>query len=432
MPDGVEGEYGAACGAEPGAIPLDLWESDRPVETRADAASPAPSTVGQMIHLIQPYVFAASIASRLGITMPTVGSGSHSWARVSTALTAGAKAKGAAAESTAAALTAVTASPRRISARLTIQAEDVAAIGTSTFEPALRSNLQGALTNAYDGQCIGGDGASPNVSGLMKQITAPTVPTSVVDWDGYLSAYAGLLDGLWAPTMRDVSIVAPVARVQTLGYDVPRQDDRRERQGGREPGRHVCGRLPHGAHWRMVERGPDAGSGVERRPCERRGVHRAANGPVAARGRAPGLGIDAGRRRVHRLGECDPPRDHARAGRRQGADRAAGRVRAGGVQGGVTVAGALTLLRGPAASGKSQVAAGMLDQGEADAWADFTRIHVALSGVERGPDGRYPVRADDDSLVPLAAYLRAVAVRAGLARGFRVVTTHVERRRGRG
>ncbi len=83
----------------------------------------------------------------------------------------------------------------------------------------------------------------------------------------------------------------------------------------------------------------------------------------------------------------------------------------------------LLLLRGPAGAGKSQVAAGKLDQGEADVIADFTRLHVALSGVERGPDGRYPVRADDDAAVPLAAYVKAVATRAALARGFRVITT---------
>ena len=208
--DGPEAEFAAACGAPAGQIPLDLFEPDRPVEHRADAASPAPSTTGQTVHPIQPYVFAASIAGRLGITMPTVGSGSHSWARVSTALTAGAKAKGGAAESTAAALTAVTASPRRISARLTIQAEDVAAIGTETFEPALRSNLQGALADEYDGQCIAGDGQAPNVAGLVGQLTAPTAPTEVAGFDAFVSAFADQIDGLWASTMRDVSMVANV------------------------------------------------------------------------------------------------------------------------------------------------------------------------------------------------------------------------------
>ena len=209
-PDGVEGEFAAACGSAPGQIPLDLFEADRPVEMRADAVSPAGSTTGQTLAPIQPYVFAASIAGRLGITMPAVGSGSHSWARISTPLTAGAAAKGSARESTAAALTAVTASPRRISARLTVEAEDVAAIGTASFEPALRSNLQGALADAYDAQCVNGDGQAPNVHGLIPQLAAATAPTDVAGFDEFVAAFAGQIDGLWATTMRDVVMVANV------------------------------------------------------------------------------------------------------------------------------------------------------------------------------------------------------------------------------
>ena len=209
--DGAEAEYAAACGAPAGGIPLDLFEGDRPVETRADAVSPAGSTTGAELHPIQPAVFADSIAARLGIAMPAVGSGSHSWARISTSLTAGAIAKGTAAESTAAALTAVTASPRRISARLSVEAEDIAAIGTESFEPALRSNLQGALTNEYDAQCVNGDGIAPNVNGLMKQITAPDAPTAVATFDSWIGTYADQVDGIWARTLRDVLMVAPVA-----------------------------------------------------------------------------------------------------------------------------------------------------------------------------------------------------------------------------
>ena len=211
LPAGELAEYQAACGVENG-IPLDLFESDRPaVEEHADAVSPAPSSgTGSTLHPIQPYVFAESIAGRLGITMPQVGSGSHSWARISTALTAGAKAKGAAQESTTAALTAVTASPRRISARLSIEVEDVASIGVGGFEAALRSNLSGALADAYDSQCVNGDGTAPNVSGLIKQLTRPTNPTAVATFDGFLSAYADQIDGTWAKTIRDVRMVANV------------------------------------------------------------------------------------------------------------------------------------------------------------------------------------------------------------------------------
>ena len=211
LPAGAEAEYAAACGAPEGGIPLDLFEADRPVETRADAVSPAGSDVGETLHPIQPAVFADSIAARLGITMPAVGSGSHSWARVSTSLTAGAKAKGTAQESTAAALTAVTANPRRISARLSIEAEDVASIGTESFEPALRSNLQGALANEYDAQCVNGNGTAPNVAGLLGQLTAPTAPTDVATFDSWIATYADQVEGIWARTIRDVVMVAAVA-----------------------------------------------------------------------------------------------------------------------------------------------------------------------------------------------------------------------------
>ena len=87
------------------------------------------------------------------------------------------------------------------------------------------------------------------------------------------------------------------------------------------------------------------------------------------------------------------------------------------------MAGVLTLVRGPAGAGKSQRVRSMLEDGELDAEADFTRLHVAISGVERDAEGRYPTRRDDDPLVALAAYLKAVVVREGLRRGFRLAVT---------
>ena len=221
LPAGAEAEYASACGVDSG-IPLDPWEVDRPVETRAavehrgaDAVSPAPTTgQGSTLHPVQPYVFDQSIVGRLGISMPSVTSGSHSWAPTPTPTptptTAAAKAKGGAAESTAAALTPVTASPRRISARLSIEAEDVAQIGTANFESALRSNLSSALADQYDHQCILGDGQSPSVNGLLAQLIAPAVPSDVADFYGFLAAVAAAVDGTWAGSLRDVvTIVNP-------------------------------------------------------------------------------------------------------------------------------------------------------------------------------------------------------------------------------
>ena len=70
---------------------------------------------------------------------------------------------------------------------------------------------------------------------------------------------------------------------------------------------------------------------------------------------------------------------------------------------------AIGIIRGPAGGGKSQVIAARLRPGEVV--IDFTRLYVALAGVERGPDGRYPVRHDGDPRLALAEYVRMVAVR---------------------
>ncbi len=211
LPGGAEAEYAAACGVTDG-FPVDLFEQDRPApETRADAVSPAPATgQGATLAPIQPFVFADSIAPRLGIQMPQVGSGNYSEATITTALTAAAKNKGDAQESMAAAITPVTASPRRISARLSVAMEDVAQIGVGNFEAALRENARAVLSDAYDAQCINGDGTAPNVDGLVNQLTDPANPATVAGFDDFVTAFADQIDGLWASTMREIAIVANV------------------------------------------------------------------------------------------------------------------------------------------------------------------------------------------------------------------------------
>ena len=282
MPDGAEGEYAAAARVDPGSVPLDLWEADRPVETRADAASTPPATTGVNLAAIQPYVFSGSIAQRLGIAMPTVGTGTHGELTITTPLTAGAKAKGAAVESTAAELTAVTATPRRISARLSLQAEDIALVGTDSYEPALRENLSAALSDQYDAQCINGDGQAPNVNGLRNQLTRPTNPTAVADFDLFLAAVAAQIDGLWARTLRDVvTLVNP----ETYRLSVTKFRDGGNAHKGAEAasaylsretgGWSAAARLPTRRHPARTPRSPmPSSSGAGRRcvrPCIRSG-----------------------------------------------------------------------------------------------------------------------------------------------------------------
>ena len=210
VPAGAEAEYGAAFGAPPGHVPLDLWEQDRPApEVRA--ATPAPATgTGVTVAPVQPFVFAPSIAPRFGIDMPSVGSGGYTEMTITTALPAAPKAKGADADDTAGALTPVTANARRISARMTVTLEDVATVGVANFEAALRQNVSMALSDEYDDQCINGDGQAPNVNGLINQLTDPANPTAVATFDAMVAAYADSIDGLWASRMKEVRQVVNV------------------------------------------------------------------------------------------------------------------------------------------------------------------------------------------------------------------------------
>ena len=93
---------------------------------------------------------------------------------------------------------------------MTVTLEDVAQIGQANFESALRQNVSMALSDEYDDQAINGNGTAPNIEGLIAQLTDPSNPTDVATFDGFLRAFADQIDGLWASTMREVSLVANV------------------------------------------------------------------------------------------------------------------------------------------------------------------------------------------------------------------------------
>ena len=205
---GAEAELQAAA-AIGGGIPLELW--DVPVEERQDAATGAPGTVGVNLDRIRPAVFANSIAPRLGIEMPRVESGTYASATITTSLTADSEGKGDAAEATAAAFTVSSVTPKRISARLGIRIEDVAAVGQANFESILRENLSLVLSDELDDQAINGvfiDGTNNDLNGIFQSLTDPSpAPSAVTDFDAFAAAHAGGVDGLWSNGIKDVSIV---------------------------------------------------------------------------------------------------------------------------------------------------------------------------------------------------------------------------------
>ena len=109
------------------------------------------------------------------------------------------------------AITVMTATPKRVSARLELTLEDIAAVGQANFESILRENLSLALSDELDDQTINGNGTAPNLAGIFERLTNPSAPgATVATFDDFVAAFAGGIDGLWANTIKEVAIVAGV------------------------------------------------------------------------------------------------------------------------------------------------------------------------------------------------------------------------------
>ena len=212
--DGAEAELSEAAGAA-GDIPLELFDPDpREVRTEERTVTEAPGTVGVNVAPIQPFVFAPSIAAFMGIDMPMVASGTFSQARINAALTAESKAAGGAIVATEATFAVKSATPKRVSARLELRAEDIAAAGVSNFETALRQNLTMALSAELDDQMINGAGAGNDLEGLFDGLTAATADGTTLTFQHGIAKLAGLVDGLWATETAQIRQIVGVATYQ--------------------------------------------------------------------------------------------------------------------------------------------------------------------------------------------------------------------------
>ena len=207
---GAEAEFSDACEVS-GEIPLDLFQPDPRAAVEERVVTSAPGTVGINIAPIQPHVFAPSIAPYLGIDMPMVGSGTFSQARINAALSADSEAKGAAAAATAATFAVKSATPKRVSARLELLAEDIAAAGVSNFETALRQNLTMALSAELDKQVIVGAGAGNDLEGLLHGLAAAGADGTTLTFQHGITKMAALVDGLWATETAHIRQIVGVA-----------------------------------------------------------------------------------------------------------------------------------------------------------------------------------------------------------------------------
>ena len=84
---------------------------------------------------------------------------------------------------------------------------------------------------------------------------------------------------------------------------------------------------------------------------------------------------------------------------------------------------ASVLLSGPAGAAKSALARRLLAEStELAAIADFQLVYRALTDVERGRDGRYPLR--NEGLLPLTEYVRRSIITGAVNRDISVIATN--------
>ena len=205
---GAEAELQSELGFASSDIPAELWQQpERRDGTETRAITPTPSTVGVNMADVEPFVFAPSIASRLGISFRRVPSGTYAVPTITTAPSSAApKAKSGAADATKGAMTVTSATPKRVPARLELAVEDVAAFGNETFESSLREALSAKLSDSLDDQIINGSGSGANLNGLIAQLTAPTAQGAIVTWATASDVVAAFIEGLWATMLSDLAV----------------------------------------------------------------------------------------------------------------------------------------------------------------------------------------------------------------------------------
>ena len=165
--------------------------------------------------------------------------------------------------------TVTSVTPKRISARLSIQIEDVAAVGQANFEAALRENLSLVLSDELDDQAINGAGQNNDLNGVFKALTDPSAPAAgVASFDTFVGAFADGIDGLWANTVKDVAIVAGP---ETYRLSAKTFRDVGTNNGHRGDISFADYAMQHGGGWWTNKRMPDKASHVQQAILYRKG-----------------------------------------------------------------------------------------------------------------------------------------------------------------
>ena len=197
--EGAEAEYRQEVlgeGAEAGLMPVRMLGDRTLPDTEQRAVTPvAAEAVGMGSQAdILPRVFTRSIASSLGVAMPSVPMGTRTFPVMLTGSTASMQAKGGKQEAEAGSFGGFTLSPRRLTGSYEVGVEDLQLL--RGLEDSLRRDLRATLQDRMDDQIVNGDGNAPNVAGFLSELPAPAAAGARANFARYIAAFTGLIDGL--------------------------------------------------------------------------------------------------------------------------------------------------------------------------------------------------------------------------------------------
>ena len=263
---GAAAELNSELGLTGNRIPFEVL-NQRATSLESRAVTTSPATVGVNMAPIEPFAFASSAAPMLGISMPSVGTGTYSVPTITTSTAAEAVAESdgtpdsGEAVATAGVIGVSSMTPKRVSGRLSWTLEATAKIGMPDFEAAMRSNLQMALSDQLDHYLLKDTTKAAHPEGIMGALTAATTATTEVTYSSAVELFAGLVDGLWARKLGDIrALVNPltIAKLEGLLQVPHTQGARGERSVANYLRDNMAGLS---AHYRM----PDStGNGTDR------------------------------------------------------------------------------------------------------------------------------------------------------------------------
>lgn len=158
-------------------------------------------------------VFTRSVASRLGVSMPSVPAGTRNYPYMTGGTTISNQSDGGSQAAVAGSFEGKELAPIRMTGSYEWNIRETLLM--PQLESALRADLRMAFTDQMDNQAINGSGSSPNPTGFIAELPAPDHDGAVTTWDGAIGKFAEMVDGL---NSYDVSDLAAVMHPELFDY----------------------------------------------------------------------------------------------------------------------------------------------------------------------------------------------------------------------